>query len=236
MPRIRFEPWLPSSHAVVLPVRGQFRPLAVRTYVRATEGPVHRKRAASGGSEFPLLRRGAAQDRPRAGGWQSSYVQEVHGALGYQHRPFRPGRHPPRVAVPSADPARRDPRRALDVPPRSPEAATPRRGHQATDLRVVRPGSEVARTSSGPRPGSHQRRAGRPPAREPSDRVPELRGDLRHTLRPQEPPGVELPALRRRLRSSAREPALLLGGVWTALESRRRAAAWRTQGSRAAAV
>ena len=65
-----------------------------------------------------------------------------------------------------------------------------------------------------PDPRPHQRRARRPPPREPADRLPELRGDARHALRTQEPPRAarerDVPALRRELPPDATRAALLL--------------------------
>ena len=56
-------------------------------------------------------------------------------------------------------------------------------GPQAARVRAVRPGRGVARASHGADPRPHQRRRRRQPAREPADRVSELRRDAGHALR-----------------------------------------------------
>ena len=236
MLRIRFEPWLPSRTSVVVPFRIGFRPRLLRTCVRAEEADIHGAGAASGGRRLTFVRRGAAEVGPAGRGRQPQDVQEVRRPVGHQHRALRPGRDPARSALPAAAATQRDPRRAFDVPPRSPEAAPARRRRQAAGLRAVRSRSALAWPAPRAHPRSHQRRAGRPSAGEPADRLSQLRRDVRHALRPEEQAGAELSEVRQRLRAADIEPAVLLGRVRSTLGPDGRASTRRPEGPRAAAV
>src|SRR5262249_19200508 len=74
-------------------------------------------------------------------------------------------------------------------------------------LRALRPGRELAWSDDGAHPRPHQRRAGRQPPRQPSDRVPELLRHVRHPLRQEERRGAGRDGLRQVWRAVRRQAA-----------------------------
>ena len=117
-------------------------------------------------------------------------LQKMGDALGHLDRALRPEYRPHAGSgVPTQIPLDAGARRGLDLQPRQPlKRRLLRRGPASGALRAVRPGRGVARSADVADPRPHQRHLERQPAREPADRVPELRRDARHALRPQNLP------------------------------------------------
>ena len=137
-------------------------------------------------------RRGAAAPRPvrPAGGNHrhaaSRYVADVGRSRTDHFDPDAVARET--RSRRERDAARGDPGRALDVSRavQLEAAASTHEGLKQRGVRALRPGRAVARAPDGADPRSHQRRRRRQPAREPADRLPELRRDARHALRARE--------------------------------------------------
>ena len=102
--------------------------------------------------------------------------------------------------------------RGLELPPRCAEASPLRPGAQGEAVRAVRTGRALARAPDGADSRSHQWRRQRQPAREPADRLSQLRRHPRHPLRSAQSHrvlGPRVSALRKRIPAQVPAAALL---------------------------
>lgn len=115
-----------------------------------------------------------------------------------------------------------DPCREVDLVQKSPQDTSFWGRTQEAAVRALRPRRDLAGPPNVDDPRPHQWRSRRPPNRESASCLPQLRRDSRYTLRAQESNRARraaLPALRARLHSRLREPALLLTYLWRSLGS-----------------
>ena len=222
MLRIRFEPW-PPSLSTVLPVRSRCsvrrgcEHVFVSRRITLPKRSFERRSPRLGPAQRCCGRLGC--DPPAATTLRSRSTSRCGGSARRTSTRMRSGvRFSSRSPIPLSQ---------ILV-----EHSTYHRGHlkrrlycggdQAAGLRDLRPGRDVARASACADPRPRQRSAARQSARESADRLPELRCNIRHALRPQESPVTELPPLRRRFRPSDLEPAVLLGTVGRAVDAQSR--------------
>lgn len=199
-----------------------FRPIRVRTYVRVKCTAIHRTAAARCNCTEPLVGRDSSTS-PVSERWrQLAHLEEVRAPLGDFDCPLRSRRctcgRASKRQYPAADPGDLGPRFHVFAEPT--EAPSLQRGPQGPTLRTLRAGRVVARSPYGPDPRPHQRRPERQPPRESADRLPELRSDLRHSLRQEEPSTAAssaLPAMWHRVLAAQSHAAILLSGVRRAL-------------------
>ena len=224
---VRFESWLPSLRSSVRH--------AMRTCVRAT---LHAKRncARSVASRDVAEPRSCAHFGLRPAGGNYRLLRRWLDRVGHLDRPLRPARR--HAGARERIPLERGARRALDVQPRQSQAAALRRRASRSGVRAVRPGRGLARPHDVADPRPHQRRGRRQPAREPADRLPELRRDARHALRPRRTAAPSRSAractAARRSAPTMRAPAVLLAGLRARATTRRAAEPARAAGGAAA--
>ena len=167
----------------------------MRTCVRVGARPLLRAGGARGDRSVEVVQRGAAPARHAGRRREPRDAAQVRAATSGTSRPTTSTRArlsasswPRGVQRPLAEYLTD----GLDLQPRIAEATPLRRRAEAASLRAVRRRRAVAGPSDGADPRPRQRRRRRQPAREPPDRLPELRGDARYALRPQQAASVPL--------------------------------------------
>lgn len=163
----------------------------------------------------PTARRCDGSDCARPAGPRDT--EKVRRSVEHLRRAFRPVcvAASGRAARNTSTPAEGDPRRALDLQPGPFEGASVSRRRQGPDMRIVRPRRDLERQPHVVDPRPHQRRRRRPPLGESPHRLPQLRRDVRHALRPSEPMGTRLRPVRRHLPAQGKCATSLLIGVRT---------------------
>jgi hypothetical protein len=156
---------------------------------------------------------------------QCQHPQEVRPPMAYLHGSLRPEiRNGRGTRTWASEPTRHSPEadlgEGLHLQPWPPEETPVQRGDQEAEVRVVRPRGGLEGTPYVLDPRSHQWRRHGPSPREPTDRLSELRCDVRYALRKKSSTRTRLRRMRRDLCAEQHPSALLLVSMLSATRVR----------------